>query len=150
MDLCRRGAPREVHQREHEKPSKIPPLEQLAMGSAADVTREQFLLLLFQQGEGAGVVPLQVLAVLGLMLLCQGGTLDLVPIVGWSHLWLWVPWWLGFWVSWWCRKFLCPGRQRGAEALPTSFPSASTCPQGPSLLNSMWMKSWIHLSLSQG
>lgn len=47
---------------------------QLGMSSAADVTQEQFLLLLFQQGEGGGVVPLQVLAVLGLMLLCQGGT----------------------------------------------------------------------------
>lgn len=71
-------------------PNKIPPFEQevaagyeLCSSRCCDVTQEQFLLLLFQQGEGGGVVPLQVLAVLALMLLCQGGT----PCPG-PHCWV--------------------------------------------------------------
>lgn len=44
-----------------ENPTKFPLLsktQQLGMSSAADVTQEQFLLLLFQQGEGGGRLPL--------------------------------------------------------------------------------------------
>lgn len=95
-----------------EKPSEIPLFEQeLAAGyelCSWACTRAQFLLLLFQRGEGAGLVPLEVLAgwtVLGLMLLCQGAPLDLAPIIGWSHWWLWGLWWWSFWVCWRCRRF---------------------------------------------
>lgn len=45
-------------------------------------------------------MPSEVLAgwtVSGLMLLCQGAPLDLAPIVGRSHWWLWGLWWWSFW-----------------------------------------------------